>query len=60
MEERIKDDSFDESFECSFGGEELSLVRDVLYKYSKKAMENFLGIPENCFLFVHFGSHVTT
>ena len=60
LEERINDTSIDESFECSFGGDDLSLVRDVMYKYSKKAMENFLAIPELCFLFVYFGSHSST
>ena len=31
-----------------------SIVRSVMYRYSKKSQDKFLGIPELCYLFIYF------
>jgi hypothetical protein len=36
---------------------DLNVVRDVMYKYSKKAMDKYLSVPELSFLFVNFAAH---
>jgi len=36
---------------------EIAVIRDVMYKYSKKAMEAFIQVPELSFLFLHFATH---
>jgi len=59
LEERVSEaHSFDEdTLSCSFTETELAVVRDVLYKYSRKASETFLQVPELCFLFATFATH---
>ena len=59
LEDRVSETHDQEdNLSCSFGETELSVVRDVLYKYSKKAQETFLQVPELCFLFANFATHL--
>ena len=46
-----KDDTFISEMTIDF-----SLVRDTMYKYSKKAQEKFFSFPVFAFLFVWFAS----
>ena len=59
LEERVSETHplDEESLSCSFTETELSVVRDVMYKYSRKASETFLRVPELCFLFAAFATH---
>ena len=43
-----------DSEDLSFSDADFSYVREVMYKYSKKAEERFFQVPELAFLFVHF------
>jgi hypothetical protein len=36
---------------------DFSLVREVMYKYSKKSQQDFFESPELCFLFLWFSIH---
>ena len=31
-----------------------SIVRSVMYRYSKKTQDKFLAVPELCYLFIYF------
>ena len=49
--------SSNDSRDQSFSEMDFSLVRDVMYKYSKKAQEKFFQVPELCFLYAWFANN---